>query len=172
MREKSPVKYVFLIGLLLAFFLDGSIPLLFGNLLYARYILVTNLTFMWLFFGMYFINRNNIHILWWSALAGLLYDWYYMGIIGVYVLLLPIAIYLGKLLYKYLPYNIMASTFSYLVGLVTVNGLSFMLARLMNVTNMSGHFFLFQTFIPTVIFNLIIFLLLYVPIGVMFDKIE
>lgn len=172
MIEKSPVKYVFLIGLLLAFFLDGSVSLVFSHFLYAHYILVTNLTFIWLFFSMYFINRNNVHVLLWSALAGLLYDWYYMGIIGVYVLLFPIAIHLGQLLYKYLPYNIMASIFSYVVCLTTINGLSFLLNRLMNITNMSGNFFLFQAFIPTMLFNIIIFLLLYVPIGVMFDRIE
>lgn len=172
MIEHSPVKYVFIIGLFISFFLDGSVSLIFSHLLFGHLLFVPNITFIWLFYNMYFVSRMDIHVLWWSALAGLLYDWYYSGIIGIYVLAFPLAIYIGKLLYKYLPYNILTAMLEFVMSFAFINFFAFALNRLMSVTNMAGSFFLSHAFLPTIVFNLVVFLLLYVPIGVMFDRIE
>lgn len=172
MKKYYPVRYVFIIGLFIAFFLDGSISLIFSHLLFGNFMFIPNLTFIWLFLGMYFINRTNEHIEMWAAIIGLVFDLYYTGIIGVNVIIFPLAIYIGKKLYQYLPTNVLMGIVSFGINIVLINMLSFWLNRLMHVTNYSGSYFIVHAMIPTLIFNLIIFMILFIPVGVLFDRIE
>lgn len=172
MREHQPIRYVFIIGLFISLFLDGSISLIFSHLLYGKYILVPSITFAWLFFGMYFINRTNEHVEIWASIAGLLFDLFYTGILGVYVIVFTLAIIIGRKLYRFLPMNIVTGLFSFAFNIALINVLAYGLNRLMNATNMAAGYFLIHAVIPTVLFNSVLFLILYVPIGVLFDRIE
>ncbi len=121
---------------------------------------------------MYFINRTNEHVEIWAAIAGLLFDLFYTGILGVYVIVFPIAIIIGRKLYRFLPMNIVTGLFSFAFNIALINVLAYGLNRLMNATNMAAGYFLIHAVIPTVLFNSVLFLILYVPIGVLFDRIE
>ncbi|WP_105957166.1 rod shape-determining protein MreD [Apilactobacillus quenuiae] len=172
MLSHSPLKYILPIGILIALFLDGSISLVFSHLLLNNYYFIPQLTFLWLFFAMFFIQRINIRIEWWAALSGLIFDMYYTGIIGVYLFIFPLAIYMGKKLYKLLSVDIFSSILIYIIDLSIIYLLSFFVNKLQNLTSMSDSFFLVHVLGPTLIINILFLVILYIPCQILFERLD
>ncbi|UQS85176.1 rod shape-determining protein MreD [Apilactobacillus apisilvae] len=172
MLSHSPLRYILPIGILIALFLDGSISLVFSHLLFNGYYFIPQLTFLWLFYAMFFQYRINLRIEWWSALAGLLFDSYYTGILGVYVFIFPLAIYVGKKLYKYFSVNIFSALLIYIIDIFLIYYLSFFANRLKHLTEMSDSFFLTHVLGPTLIINVILLIFLYIPCQLLFDHLN
>ncbi|TPR35165.1 rod shape-determining protein MreD [Apilactobacillus micheneri] len=172
MLSHSPLKYILPIGIFIALFFDGSISLVFSHLLFSNYYFIPQLTFLWLFFAMFFIQRINIRIELWAALAGLIFDMYYTGIIGVYLFIFPLAIYIGKKLYKLLSVDIFSAILIYFIDLSIIYLLSFFANKLQNLTSMSDSFFLVHVLGPTLIINIIFLIILYIPCQILFERLD
>lgn len=172
MLSHSPLKYILPIGIFIALFFDGSISLVFSHSLFSNYYFISQLTFLWLFFAMFFIQRINIRIELWAALAGLIFDMYYTGIIGVYLFIFPLAIYIGKKLYKLLSVDIFSAILIYFIDLSIIYLLSFFANKLQNLTSMSDSFFLVHVLGPTLIINIIFLIILYIPCQILFERLD
>ncbi len=115
-----------------------------------------------------FYLRNQTLI--YAAIFGLLFDIYYTEIIGVYLFLLPIAVYLASKMARVVQANIITTFFISLlcVGMVefVVYGMNvFVLQR-----NVDTHTFLNQRLWPTLIINQIFFLVIYFPFKKLLSK--
>lgn len=107
----------------------------------------------------YLRNRTLIY----AAIFGLLFDIYYTEIIGVYLFLLPITVYLASKMARVIQANVFTTFFISLlcVGMVefVVYGMNvFVLQRSMDIQE-----FLNRRLWPTLIVNQIFFLIIYFP---------
>ncbi|WP_220750898.1 rod shape-determining protein MreD [Apilactobacillus xinyiensis] len=168
--RNTAFKYVFPIGMLISIFLDGSIFSIFGASL--SFHAVPNLSFLWIFLTMFFINDDEIHYELWAMLAGIIIDLFYMGFLGVYTFIFPLAIYFSRWIYKHLPLNIISAFLIYFIDITMIYSLSLLANRLESLTNMSWSFYLVYVLGPTLVINLAFLIILYIPIQSLFDKLK
>ncbi|MDO1605259.1 rod shape-determining protein MreD [Lactobacillus sp. YT155] len=107
----------------------------------------------------------NRELIVYSFVFGFLYDIYYMNIFGVYTVILPLFVSLLLFAKEYFPDSIIIETSYYLLVLVAMHTVVFVLGLIFKTVNLNFIDFLSFTIWPTVWFNLIIFLLLYVPLS-------
>nr|WP_283096070.1 rod shape-determining protein MreD [Apilactobacillus xinyiensis] len=170
MLRNTAFKYVFPIGMLISIFLDGSIFFIFGASL--SFHAVPNLSFLWIFLTMFFINDDEIHYELWAMLAGIIIDIFYMGFLGVYTFIFPLAIYFSRWIYKHLPLNIISAFLIYFIDITMIYSLSLLANRLESLTNMSWSFYLVYVLGPTLVINLAFLIILYIPLQSLFDKLK
>ena len=165
MIRRIPVELVFFVGLVLAFFLDGSLSLIFSNELYAfPNAMVPYLTVLWLILSSIFIEKSSLHIGIWAAVIGFIFDMYYTGLMGVFVFIFPLVIYLSRLIFDTLPPNFSSSFLVYFIMITLVEGLSCLANVIVGLVNISMADFLVNILAPTLALNLVLFAILYFPV--------
>ena len=171
MLKKSRHYLLFIIGLFISFYLEGGLMHAFPYLLAGKFPMVPYLTVTWLIYTILFSDRKqNIHIYWWAFGIGLLYDSYYIGVLGIYTFIFPIVVLVTKLILEYVDENIYSSIMIYLIDIIIVLVLGYTGGRMSHLVYFSGIHFFAYAFGPTLLLNLVIFLLLYFPISLLFDK--
>ncbi|ANZ58346.1 rod shape-determining protein MreD [Fructilactobacillus lindneri] len=170
MFKKSKYQLLFPIGLLLSFILEGSIMHIFSYQLAGKFPMVPYLVVLWLVYTVLFTHQDdNLHIYWWSFGIGALYDSYYIGVIGIFMFIFPLVVYITRLILKYVDENIVSSTMIYLIDIIIVLVLGYAGGRMGHLVYFSGIHFMAFAFGPTLLLNLIIFLVLYYPVNLLFD---
>lgn len=165
MVRRIPVELIFFVGLILMFFLDGSVSLVFSNELYAfPNAMVPYLTVLWLMLSMIFIERSSLRIGLWAAVIGFIFDMYYTGLLGVFVFIFPLVIYLGRLIFESLPPNFFSSFLVYFIMITLVEGISCLANVVVGLVDISIADFLVNILAPTLALNLVLFAILYFPI--------
>ncbi len=156
---------VFIIGLFLAFFLDGSISQMFSGVFYSYpNSMVPYLTMLWLILTLYFVDFKKLHIELWAAIIGFLFDMYYTGILGIYLFAFPLVVYICRKIYNALPQNFLSGFLVYFLGITILVGLGYFANDFIGLTNTSVSVFLVNILAPTLAINLIFFLIFYFPI--------
>ena len=114
----SRLKIIFPIGLFVALFLDGSISNVFASKLFSYpYASVIHLVLLWIVFAVFLDDRDNLSVGIWSAFVGLVFDWYYTGILGVYMIGLPLVVYLCRQIKPWLDLNFLTLLMIYIINL-------------------------------------------------------
>lgn len=165
MKRRIPIAFIFVIGEFIAFFLDGSLSQILSGTLY-RYpnSLVPSLTLMWLILAVFFGDSKKLHITMWSAIIGFIFDMYYTGLLGVYVFIFPLVIYLCQTVYQMLPPNFMSDFLVYFLGITVWVSLGFVANSFIGQTSDSVAQFMVNTLAPTLAINLVFMALAYFPI--------
>ncbi|XIF20410.1 MAG: rod shape-determining protein MreD [Acetilactobacillus jinshanensis] len=173
MIKNSSLKYVFPIGLLIAFFLDGSISYNLMPILYRSYSMVPYLSLFWLLMAIFFAHDFNLHVEGWAALLGAFFDWYYVGIWGVFIFIFPLVVYFTRVLYRYFSINFLSALLIYLVDLIMVLFLGDIADRIVShitgVAAYTGINFIFHSAIPTLVLNAVLFAILYFPVQKLYN---
>lgn len=158
-------KYIFWIGLIIAFFLDGSLSYNLSFFLFRSFIAVPYVSLLWLVLFALFANRFEPHLMAGAIVLGIAYDWYYTGIFGVYIFIFPVVLYLTKILYHYLSLNFVSNLIIYGVDLIVVEMLSWITScyasKVAQIVPVSGGNYLLHAFIPTLFINLFLFIIFY-----------
>ncbi|WP_413627146.1 rod shape-determining protein MreD [Fructilactobacillus vespulae] len=171
MLKETKIKILFLTGLILSFLLEGTLMNVFSQELASTFPMVPYLTITWLIFFVLFTNKQQQERLYlWTFLVGIVYDTYYIGVIGIYMFIFPIIILITKIILDYLDENIMTSIMIYLIDIIILLLLGCFGGRLSHLVYFSGIHFIAYAFGPTLLLNLIIFLVLYFPLSLLFDK--
>ncbi|MBW8350198.1 rod shape-determining protein MreD [Bacillus sp. IITD106] len=107
----------------------------------------------------YFRNRTLIY----AAVFGLLFDMYYNEIIGVYLVLFPIAVYISAKLMKYIFSNFFTVFLLSMISLSLVETLIYGMNILVLRKHMDFNEFATIRLVPTLILNAIFFFIIYFP---------
>ncbi|EEI18988.1 rod shape-determining protein MreD [Lentilactobacillus hilgardii] len=166
MRRRIPITVIFVVGQFIAFFLDGSISQILSGTLY-RYpnSLVPALTLLWLVLAVFFGDRKKLHLGIWAAVIGFIFDMYYTGLLGVYVFIFPLVIYLCQSVYQMLPPNFMSGFLVYFLGITVWTTLGFIANAFIGQTSSSLAQYLVNTLAPTLAINLVFMALAYFPVA-------
>ncbi|MGT2912116.1 rod shape-determining protein MreD [Streptococcus cameli] len=92
--------------------------------------------------------------------VGLFYDLYYFGIVGIAVTLFPLVIYFIHYVYQNIPLKQVTNFMLLVIIIFFFEFLSFLFARLFQLTNLSMFLFVFYDLMPSLVFNSLILLLI------------
>lgn len=155
---KNYVKYLIPLLLLLAFVIDGQLSTLFINLTPGIITVSSHfLLIMALYSVLYIPTFYNVVIF---TIIGFLYDIYYLNIIGIFVTLFPLAVYLIDYFYQSLRFKRVTNHIILLVVIFVVEFGAFLSARLFEVSNLSMFIFVVYSLVPTLVFNSLLLLVL------------
>lgn len=127
------------------------------RLLIPHFLLVT-LIMMGIY---YFRNETLLY----AGLFGLLFDIYYTGILGVYLFLFPISVYLTTKLMRMLQSNLLMSGVIVVLMITFVEALVYVLNVLVLGVKMSTIEFLDLRLWPTLILNIAFYIIICVPLS-------
>ena len=167
----SRLRVIFPVGLFLALFLDGSLSNVFAAHLFRYpYSSVLHLVLLWVIFAVYLDDRDDLSIGIWSAFAGLVFDWYYTGIIGVYAVALPLVVYLSRQIKPWLDLNFLTMLMVYIINLTIVETFVYIWYIIGKVVTGNLADFAVYTLGPTIAVNLALFVILYYPVRQLYLK--
>lgn len=173
MIKNSWLKYIFPAGLWVAFLLDGSLSYNLMGILYRSYSAVPYLSLSWLIMAVLFADDYDLHPEIWAVLLGVAFDWYYVGIWGVFVFIFPLVVYLTKVLYRYFSTDFFSSLAIYVVDLAVVLLLgdfaNQIVSRISEVQSYTGWNFVLGSALPTLLLNAVIFAVLYLPVEKLYE---
>ncbi|MBS4176197.1 rod shape-determining protein MreD [Lederbergia citrea] len=114
----------------------------------------------------YFRNRSLLY----AAVFGLLFDIYYTEIIGVYLFLLPIAVYFAAKMSKILHANIFTVAIISSVCVALVETLVYGMNVLVMQITMTPNEFAMMRLLPTLVVNLVFLIIIYFPFSKMLQQ--
>ncbi|HFU4204178.1 TPA: rod shape-determining protein MreD [Streptococcus suis] len=156
---KKYSNYLAPIVLFTVFLLDAQISTLLSNLAPSTVSITSHLL---LIVGMYIIDKINLtYTIILFSMLGIVYDIYYLNILGLSTTLFPLIIYMVY----YFTTNVHLNRWTSLMILgVMIFGFeftSFVLARLFQLTNLSMFIFVVYKLLPSLLYNLFILLIFY-----------
>ena len=102
MYRLSRLRYIFPLGLFISLFLDGSLSNVWAKLFFSYpYSMMSELVLLWLVLSYYFEEDIEIPLIPFAALAGIVFDVYFTGILGLDIFLFPLIVELTKVLSRY-----------------------------------------------------------------------
>ena len=110
------------------------------------------------------------HIIPWAIFAGLMYDMFYTGIIGVFLVLFPLMIYITRWIMQYFEPSFIVLLLIYLIDITVLTALSYGMNLIVGQTSVSIVDFIGRTLGPTLAFNLALYVVLYYPLKKLFLK--
>ncbi|MCM3512821.1 MAG: rod shape-determining protein MreD [Carnobacterium sp.] len=171
MRENW--KTATLIPLLLAFFflLDGVLTVVFSEyFLEGTKVMTPRLIILVLILMSFYIPRSKMLV--YSLLFGLIYDSYYVGILGVYVLLFPLIIYLTEKLKKVLNPNPIVIGMMVIINLSLIETYLYLFYQVLGYTKINWTTFLADRLGPTLLLNLVLFIIVFYPLKKIIEHIQ
>lgn len=165
--QKTIGQVVFIV---LAFYLDGLIKWAFlNNMNKGNLTIVPQLMLMVLvLLTMRIDSRKTILV--YGIVFGLIYDSYYFGIIGLYTILLPL-ILVGIDHYKFLfaKPSVGYEISIYFLSLTALQSGVFLLEKLFRLASADVGDFITYILGPTLLWNIVVFFILYVPFADLSD---
>ncbi|MBF0776635.1 rod shape-determining protein MreD [Streptococcus azizii] len=155
---KNYEKYLIPFFLLLAFVIDGQLSTLFINLTPGIIHVSSHLLLIVGLFSVLYIPTFYNLIMF--TIAGFLYDIYYLNILGIFVTLFPLVVYLIDYFYQSLKFKRVTNQIILLVVVFMLEFGAFLFARLFELSNLSMFIFVVYSLVPTLIFNSLSLLIL------------
>lgn len=163
MTKKTRINLFIPLILLVTLLLDGVIATIFSSQLYTSTTdTVSRLVLVCLIFFSFYVDRNPMILF--GIIFGLLYDSYYVGILGVYASLFPIVVYLCDKMKKIFNPNILVLFLVGIIQLSLVESLLFGFYTVLDLASIDMSMFLANRLGPTLLLNGIYLLLLYFPL--------
>ena len=154
MVRNRRLNHAYLIPILifLGLILDGIIMNVFSSqLIDGSYTLVPRLTVVFLIILSIFFHKQPLFQ--YALLFGVIYDSYYIGIIGIYTVSLASCIYLLKRSYNFLTITPSTVLLIYVLSLSYVEVLSFTIYVILGYVEMPFSMFLVTRLVPTLLLN-------------------
>lgn len=155
---KNYIKYLIPLLLLLSFVIDGQLSTLFINLTPGIFTVSSHLLLMIALYSVLYIPTFYNVVMF--TIVGFLYDIYYLNILGIFVTLFPLVVYLIDYFYQSLKFKRMTNHIILLVVIFVVEFGAFLFARLFELSNLSMFIFVVYSLVPTLVFNSLLLLML------------
>ncbi|MBM6613545.1 rod shape-determining protein MreD [Desemzia sp. RIT804] len=163
MTKKSRIHLFVPLTLLTALLFDGIIASVFSTQLYtATSDMVSRLIIICIVLFSFYVDRK--YMILFGILFGLLYDSYYVGILGLYTSLFPIIIYLSDKMRKILNPNLLVIVMILIIHISLIETLLYGFYSVIDLTAIDFSVFLANRLGPTLLLNSIFLLVLYYPV--------
>ncbi|MFD1319460.1 rod shape-determining protein MreD [Loigolactobacillus zhaoyuanensis] len=168
LREKIWVNVLLVVLMLL----DGSFSYLFGSTLHSfPDTMIIRLVVLGLVL-VYFFAPNFPNLMIVALILGLVYDSFYTGILGVYMFLFPLIIFLTRWIAQFFAPAPLVVGAIYLIDLTVLESLVYGMNIFMGLTTMALGDFIPNILGPTLALNLVLFIFLYFPLRQLIVKLD
>lgn len=155
---RKSIVYFFPVLMLLVFLLDAQLSTLLTNLAPEVVSITSHLLLMIAIFVSLYVSVTPMMLV--SIMIGFIYDIYYLDVIGLSTTLLPLVIYIVYYIYQNMAFRRITNYILLFVMVFTFEFGSFVLARLFQLTNLSMFIFVVYNLLPSLIFNIVLFMIL------------
>lgn len=162
-----------LIPLVITFFflLDGILTVIFsGQFFEGTKIMAPRLIILVLILMSFYIPKTRMLI--YGVIFGLIYDSYYVGILGVYVLLFPLVVYLTEKMKKVLNPNPIVIGMMIIINLSLIEIYLYLFYQVLGYTTINWVTFLADRLGPTLLLNLVLFIAVFYPLKKTIEHIQ
>ncbi|MGX7204868.1 rod shape-determining protein MreD [Enterococcus pingfangensis] len=162
MIRRTTLKKITPVLLFLLFLFDAHVTQLATNLMNNAYVANAHLALLVLLIVSRVVNER--FLLGTALVLGFLYDLYYIGVIGIYAVIFPLLVMLFYLFRKTIQQNILTLFFTIIISVTLFESISLLLQTIFGLTGISSDFFVPRYLGPTLLFNILIFVILIFPL--------
>lgn len=162
MIRRTTLKKITPVLLFLLFLFDAHVTQLATNLMNNTYVANAHLALLVLLIVSRVVNER--FLLGTALVLGILYDLYYIGVIGIYAVIFPLLVMLFYLFRKTIQQNILTLFFTIIISVTLFESISLLLQTIFGLTGISSDFFVPRYLGPTLLFNILIFVILIFPL--------
>lgn len=153
------------------FLLDGLLTAIFSaQFLEGTKTMTPRLIVLVLILMSFYIPRSRMLV--YGVVFGLIYDSYYVGILGVYVLLFPLIIYLTEKLKKILNPNPIVIGMMVIINISLIETYLYLFYQMLGYTTINWATFLADRLGPTLLLNLVLFIIVFYPLKRIIERIQ
>ena len=139
--------------------IDGQLSYLLSSIFSYHLMISSHLFLLGLLY--FYHEKDNIFILLSSMVLGIIFDVYYLNIIGIMLVLLPIIVFIISRVSKSFFFGIFQTLVFYIIILFLFEIIGFVLSYLIGMTTMSLPQFITYSFAPTLIYNFLMYLIVH-----------
>lgn len=161
MIRRTTLKYMTPFLLFFLFLLDAHITRIIASLTNNVYVANAHLALLVLMIISRVVNER--FLLGTALVLGILYDLYYIGVIGIYAVIFPLLVMLFYLS-KNNPTKYSNSFFTVVISVTLFELISLLLQTVFGLTGVSSDFFVPRYLGPTLLFNILTFVILIFPL--------
>lgn len=168
MKKSDVSRYWMVLSLFLLMLVDAQI----SNFLKQRFsdniAINSSLLLLVLMFGTFRYSKRYMLIV--ATFIGLLFDSYFYGVIGIYLLCLPLSVYLVFTIFNYVKPTIASLFLSFIIMITFVQSATVFIQTVFQVVKIDTGSFITENLGPTLIFNGVVFIILIYPLKKLFLK--
>ncbi|HFU4460493.1 TPA: rod shape-determining protein MreD [Streptococcus suis] len=138
--------------------IDGQVSTFLSNMSVGLFAISSHILLMFAIFYANYVSLSISLVIF--ALLGLVYDVVYLGFIGMAATTLPLVIFCIYFYFQGVGSKRLINLLILLVSIFQFEFTSYLFARVFQMTNLSVFIFVFNKLLPSLLFNLILFLLI------------
>ncbi|GAA2914452.1 rod shape-determining protein MreD [Enterococcus pseudoavium] len=162
MIRRTTLKHITPFLLFFLFLIDAHVTRVIATLTDNVYVANSHLALLVLLVISQVIDER---FLFWTALVlGVLYDLYYIGVIGIYAVIFPLLVMLFYLFKQLIQQNTLTLFFTTVISVTLFEFVSLLLQTIFGLTGGNEGFFVPRYLGPTLLFNILIFVILIFPL--------
>lgn len=162
MIQRTTLKYITPILLFLLFLLDAHITRIMASWTNNAYVANAHFALLVLLIVSKVIDER--FLLGTALVIGILYDLYYIGIIGIYAVIFPLLVMLLYFFKEVIQQNILTLFFTMVISVTIFELVSLLLQTVFGLTGTSSDYFVPRYLGPTLLFNIFIFVIFIFPL--------
>lgn len=113
---------------------------------------------------MYLDTEDSFLAIIFGVIFGLMTDIIYTGILGIYMFMIPFALYIAKLLFRMLQTNFIMCLLVTAISLVIVEFGIYFIYSFLGIASISPTPFMLERLLPTVLANLVFMMIIFLPV--------
>lgn len=171
--ETSKMKYVFPVGLFLAFLLDGTLSSILASQMFTSHVAIeSRLILLWFVMAIFYGDEKVVHIYVWAFLSGLLFDVYYTGFLGIMAIIVPFIVYLNREATPFFGRSFIMVLLIYLIDITILTAMNYFAFSLIGQASTQFDEFVMRVLWPTLVYNIALFVMLFVSVKKVFTGIS
>ncbi|MBF0012367.1 rod shape-determining protein MreD [Enterococcus casseliflavus] len=161
MKKHDYIKYLAAGVFFLMMLADGQLTRFLEKWTQDNYIASAHLLLIALLCGAKYLPKNFLITT--ALVIGCLYDVYYVGVIGIYTVAFPLIVWIMYILKNTLYQNVFTMFFGMIIFVTSLEVVTLGVQLLFKIALVSTSFFVSRFLAPTLLLNIILFILLVVP---------
>ena len=166
MRQKI-LNYIMAPVFFLLMLVDSHMTATFNAWGHDKYIWSTHLLLIVLLFSSTVLSKRYLVIT--TLILGILFDVYYVGVIGIYSVALPLTVWLIFLMQEVLTQNILTYFFGTIIFMTIFDVVISLIQSIFNLASIQGILFITHFLGSTLLVNILFFFVLYYPLKKLFE---
>lgn len=166
MKKKENVKYYSPVVFFLLMLIDGQITMGLESITDNGYL--ANAHLMLLAFMMAVPSLSKRYLLVTSIALGIICDSYYLGIIGIYTMALPLTVMLMYTFQRVIHTNLLTGFFGMVIFVTVYEMISVVLQVIFRLSSVSPILFITNVLGPTLLFNMLLYVIFAYPMKRLF----
>lgn len=162
MISRTNLKYITPFLLFFLFLIDAHVTRIIAAWTDNIYVANAHLALLVLLIVSRVVNER--FLLGTSLVLGTLYDLYYIGVIGIYAVIFPLQVMVFYFFKKTIQQNILTLFFTVVISVTLFELISLLLQSVFGLTGVSSDFFVPRYLGPTLLFNILTFVILIFPL--------